>query len=56
MPLDLDALVAIDMHVHVEQDAVGRFSMDDELMAASAAYFRSGENRTPTMTHIRRER
>jgi uncharacterized protein len=50
--LDLDALVAIDTHVHVEKDAHGHVSLDDELMAASAAYFRSGANRTPTVADI----
>ena len=49
---DLDAVVAIDVHVHVEQDAHGRFALDDELLEASAAYFRSGANRTPTVEHI----
>jgi len=49
---DLDALVAIDTHVHVEQDAHGHFALDDELMDASAAYFKSSEHRTPTVEHI----
>lgn len=50
--LDLDALTAIDVHVHVEQDGHGHLSLDDELMAASAAYFRSSDNRTPTVADI----
>jgi predicted TIM-barrel fold metal-dependent hydrolase len=50
--LDLDALTAIDVHVHVEQDTHGCFSLDDELMDASAAYFKSSEHRTPTLAHI----
>jgi hypothetical protein len=50
--LDLDALVAIDVHVHVEQDAHGRLALDQELMDASAAYFRSGQPRTPTLDDI----
>jgi predicted TIM-barrel fold metal-dependent hydrolase len=49
---DLDAVVAIDVHVHVEQDAHGHFALDDELMDASAAYFKSSEHRTPTLEHI----
>ena len=38
--LDLDALVAIDVHVHVEQDLHGHLSMDDELLAAASKYFK----------------
>ena len=49
---DLDELVAIDVHVHVEQDAAGRFSLDQELLDASAAYFKSGQERTPTLEQI----
>ena len=47
--IDLDDIVAIDTHVHVEQDSHGCFSIDDELMDASAEYFKSSENRTPTV-------
>ena len=50
--LDLDALVAIDVHTHVEADGHGHFSLDDELMDASAAYFRSDQLRTPTLDDI----
>jgi uncharacterized protein len=50
--LDLDALDAIDVHVHVEQDAHGRFSLDQELMDASAAYFKAGAHRAPTLAEI----
>jgi len=50
--LDLTQLVAIDMHVHVERDDAGNLSLDDELMAASAAYFRASANRTPTVDQI----
>jgi predicted TIM-barrel fold metal-dependent hydrolase len=52
MPLDLANLVAIDTHVHVERDAHGHYSMDDELLQASAAYFKAGENRAPTLEEI----
>jgi predicted TIM-barrel fold metal-dependent hydrolase len=48
----LEDAVAIDVHVHVEQDVQGRLALDDELMAASAAYFRSTEDRTPTVEDI----
>jgi len=50
--LDIDALTAIDVHVHVEQDSDGRYSLDQELLDASAAYFKSSEHRTPTVAHI----
>jgi uncharacterized protein len=50
--MDLAGLDAIDVHVHVEQDGHGCFALDQELMDASAAYFRSSEHRTPTVAHI----
>ena len=37
--MDLDALDAIDVHVHVEQDSHGCFALDQELLDASAKYF-----------------
>src|SRR6195952_308178 len=49
--LDLDALVAIDVHVHVEQDLHGHLSMDDELLAAASRYFK-GEPYHPTVPQI----
>ncbi len=51
-PLDPAALTAIDFHVHVEQDAHGRLALDAELMDASAAYFKSGQDRTPTVERL----
>ena len=50
--IDLSAVSAIDVHVHVEQDDHGHFSLDDELLEASEAYFRGSENRTPTVTDL----
>ena len=52
--IDAESLVAIDVHVHVEQDSHGRLSLDDELMAASARYFKSADNRTPTVADLAR--
>ena len=52
MALDLDALTAIDVHVHVESDGQGHTSLDGELLAASAAYFHSGQDRTPTVERL----
>jgi uncharacterized protein len=47
-----DSLAAIDVHVHIEADGRGCFSLDDELMAASAKYFRADHDRTPTLETI----
>jgi hypothetical protein len=47
-----DSLAAIDVHVHVESDGHGCFSLDDELMAASAKYFKSGDDRAPSLERI----
>lgn len=52
MPVNLDAVTAIDTHVHVEADGHGHHSLDHELMAASAAYFKASANRTPTLPEI----
>ena len=49
--LDLDSLVAIDVHVHVEVDDDGHPSMGGELMEASAKHFKTG-HRTPTVDEI----
>ena len=49
--MDLAALDAIDVHVHVEQDLHGHLSMDDELLAAAAEYFK-GEPYHPTVPQI----
>lgn len=49
--LDLDALVAIDVHVHVEQDLHGHLSLDDELLSAAAKYFK-GDPYHPTVPQI----
>ena len=50
--IDVKALTAIDVHVHVEQDEHGRFSLDQELLDASAKYFKSGEDRAPLLAVI----
>jgi len=46
------SLTALDVHVHVEGDGHGHYSMDDELLSASAKYFKTGEERTPTVEQI----
>lgn len=50
--IDPATLRAIDVHVHVEQDAHGRFALDQELLDASARYFRADQDRTPTVATI----
>lgn len=50
--IDLDAIVALDVHTHVEADDQGHFSLDQELMDASAAYFKADQDRTPTIDRI----
>jgi hypothetical protein len=49
--LDLDALAAIDVHVHVHADTHGRLALDDELGAAAARYFK-GDPYDPTVADI----
>ena len=50
--LDLDSLVAIDVHTHVEADGNHHCSLDQELLDASAKYFKPGVNRTPTVADL----
>ena len=50
--IDLDAITALDVHVHVESDGHGHLSLDQELLDASAAYFKGSENRTPTVEDL----
>ena len=47
-----ESLAAIDVHVHIEVDGHGHLSLDDELIEASAKYFRADHNRTPTLEQI----
>ena len=47
-----ESLTAIDVHVHIEVDGHGHHSLDDELMEASAKYFRASHDRTPTLEQI----
>ena len=46
--IDLDALVAIDVHTHAEvSDGTATARLPDALMAASAKYFKAGDGRAP---------
>jgi hypothetical protein len=49
--VNVEELVAVDVHVHVETDAQGRLSLPEELMSGSAAYFGTAE-RTSTVAGI----
>ncbi|MBV9920495.1 MAG: 4-hydroxyphenyl-beta-ketoacyl-CoA hydrolase, partial [Pseudonocardia sp.] len=51
-PAAVNAWDAIDVHVHVEQDSHGCFALDQELLDASAKYFRADQDRTPTVAAI----
>ena len=50
--MQLDSLTAVDVHVHIEADGHGHYSLDGELMDASAKYFRADHERTPTLEQI----
>jgi uncharacterized protein len=50
--IDLGSVEAIDTHVHVESDGHGHFSLDDELMDASARYFKADQDRAPGLDAI----
>jgi predicted TIM-barrel fold metal-dependent hydrolase len=51
--LNLDELVAIDVHTHAEVSASGAGSLSAELEASSASYFKVGaEQRKPTLDEI----
>jgi hypothetical protein len=52
MQIDLNSVTAIDTHVHVESDGHGHHSLDHQLLAASAAYFKATTNRTPDIDEI----
>jgi predicted TIM-barrel fold metal-dependent hydrolase len=52
MTIDVAHVAAIDTHVHVESDGHGCCSIDQELLDASAAYFKSGADRTPTIERL----
>lgn len=50
--LDLDALVAIDVHTHAEVSDCGHASLPDELLAASGAYFGTAGDRAPSLDEL----
>jgi uncharacterized protein len=50
--IDLESVVAIDVHTHAEVAEDGHLSLPPALMAASAAYFRTGDGRAPTLDSL----
>ncbi|MBB4931609.1 hypothetical protein F4561_002429 [Lipingzhangella halophila] len=50
--IDLDSLVAIDVHTHAEVSQEGTASLSDELHEASSAYFKVEGDRKPTLPEI----
>jgi uncharacterized protein len=51
-PMNLESLAAIDVHVHIEQDAHGRLTLTDGLREAATAYFKGGELPHPTVAEV----
>ncbi|GAA2583314.1 amidohydrolase family protein [Actinomadura fulvescens] len=53
MSIDLDEIVAIDVHTHAEVSSRGGASLTDELHKASSAYFKvDGTKRKPTLEEL----
>ena len=50
--MNVDDLVAIDVHVHAEVSADGHLALPEHLMSGSARYFRAEGDRTPTVDAI----
>ncbi|WP_275451699.1 amidohydrolase family protein [Allosalinactinospora lopnorensis] len=50
--IDLDSVVAIDVHTHAEVSRNGTVSLDEELHEASSAYFGVEGERKPTLPEI----
>ena len=50
--MNVDALVAIDMHVHAEISADGHTALPDHLLSGSAQHFNVSGERTPTIDEI----
>jgi uncharacterized protein len=50
--MNVDELVAIDVHVHVEISADGHQSLTPAMEAAKARYFKTGGDRSPTIDQI----
>ncbi|WP_165956420.1 amidohydrolase family protein [Kribbella antibiotica] len=52
MGIDLDEIVAIDVHTHAEISKDGHGSLSPELFGASAKYFKAHDHRQPTIPEM----
>lgn len=52
--MNVDELVAIDVHTHAEVSSKGHSSLDDDLHDASSAYFKVEGKRKPTLEETAR--
>src|SRR5450756_56454 len=50
--MQIESLSAVDVHVHIESDGHGHFSLGEQLLDASAAYFKAAHDRTPSLEQI----
>lgn len=50
--IDVDAVVAIDVHTHVEVDCHGHNAYDDELVDATRSYFKMGDATAATVDDL----
>jgi predicted TIM-barrel fold metal-dependent hydrolase len=50
--IDFDGVDAIDFHTHIEVDSHGHKAYDDELIAATDAYFKLGPDRAATVDAV----
>jgi len=50
--VNVDDLVAVDVHVHAEVSADGHRALPDRLMSGSAAYFKTDGDRAPSIDRI----
>ncbi|MEV4314235.1 amidohydrolase family protein [Actinocrispum sp. NPDC049592] len=50
--MDIDKLVAIDVHTHAEVSKFGRTALSPQLLAASEQYFKAHGHRQPTIPEI----
>jgi len=50
--MNVDDLIAIDVHTHAEVSSKGEGSLSAELNAASSEYFKTGDRRRPTLAEI----
>lgn len=50
--IDVDAIVAVDVHTHAEVDGCGHYSLPDELRAGADAYFGTDGDGPPTLDQL----